>query len=101
MAIKLEIQNKDMIDDLEALAAARYLDVDTLMKSIVLEYIKENCVEDIYKIDTSVTNIKKEAKILGKTISDMIASFSNRFDVLAHLEEGNTISERYRIKVEL
>ena len=99
--MKIEIQNKQLEEDLDNLASAEYIPTDRFIAKILKEYVEANSTILLEKQNTDLAYIKKEADKIITELNIKLFNFEQRYDVETTISESSNVSEKYKIKVVL
>ena len=100
--MKIEIDNKQLEEDLGYLAYSDNMTLEMCISHILKEYVKNNSREDYTKFDSRVSTVKKEADKLADDISIRLTIFEQRFGVNVKLiDDRNSYSFQNRCNIEV
>ena len=98
--MKIELLNKQLVQDLTNLAEANYLTPELFIKQILETYVSENSKQDYSKIDFTVSGMKRKADNLSNTINIMLDKFKQSCD-FSEVRLVEDINKKIKLEVKL
>ena len=98
--MKIEINNKQLTEDLANLAKEKYLSPELLIKQILEEYVSENSKETSGKINFTIQEVKSKAYNLSSTINIMLDKFKQSCD-FSEVRLVEDINKKIKLEVKL